>query len=304
MILPPTTENQPQPSLVVIGNFDGVHRGHVAVLRTAVSEAERLGLAPIVLTFHPHPAEVLGQKSLKALTSSVRKVELIEAVSDRLRVEVLPFTLELAALSPDEFVERILLAQLGARVVLVGDNFRFGRGRAGDLKRLVELGKDLGFTARAEPLVSDAEGPLSSTRVRRVLESGNVEAAASVLGRPHAVTGVVVHGDHRGRTLGFPTANLEGIPEAMPADGVYAGFARRGSVLLGACVVNVGARPTVERPHAVEVYILDFEGDLYDSRMTVEFVLHLRNQRKFDSLDELKLRIADDVAQARAVLIR
>jgi len=303
MILPRATENPPQPSLVVIGNFDGVHRGHVAVLQTAVSEAERLGLVPVVLTFHPHPAEVLGKKSLKALTTSARKVELIEAVSDRLRVEVLPFTLELAALSPDEFVEGILLAQLGARVVLVGDNFRFGRGRAGDLKRLVELGNALGFTAGAEPLVADAEGPLSSTRVRRVLETGDVEAAASVLGRHHAVTGVVVHGDHRGRTLGFPTANLEGIPEAMPADGVYAGFARQGSALLGTCVVNVGARPTVERPHAVEVHILDFDGDLYDSCITVEFVLHLRNQRKFDSLDELKVRIADDVARARAALI-
>ena len=300
-----------QPRLVAIGNFDGVHRGHRSVLGAAAAEASRAGLVPTVLTFFPHPAEVLGQKRQPVLTVLERKIELIRAIDSALEVVVQPFDLELAQLSPREFVESILVKELDARQVFVGENFRFGHKRAGDLARLRELGAEFGFVARSEELVTDDVGAVSSTRIRRELAEGNVARAGEMLGRPHRLGGTVIQGDRRGRTIGFPTANLDDVRELLPADGVYAvrvselgaSEATTDETLVDRLgVMNLGPRPTVERPYAIEVHVLDFEGDLYGRRLVVDFVERIRGVNKFSSLDELKSQIARDVDSARSAL--
>ncbi|HSC85634.1 MAG TPA: bifunctional riboflavin kinase/FAD synthetase [Polyangiaceae bacterium] len=298
----PVVPPSPAPSLVVLGNFDGVHRGHQAVLRAACERADTLGLLPVVLTFHPHPAAVLGKQFVQVLTALPRKVALIERLSPRIEVCVVPFTLDLAHRTAEEFVELILVRQLNARFVLVGENFRFGRGREGDFARLVELGRAHGFEAHAEALLGDETGPLSSSRVRELLLQGDVEGAERILGRRHSVTGRVGHGDHRGRTIGFPTANLHDLTEALPSDGVYVARVLGGTVPMGYAVVNIGERPTVDRPRTIEAYVLDFHGDLYGAQLTLEFVARLRDTTKFGSLDELKAGIARDVAEARRIV--
>ncbi|HMJ11882.1 MAG TPA: riboflavin kinase, partial [Polyangiaceae bacterium] len=196
----------PQSTLVAIGNFDGVHVGHQAVIRAAASDARRFGLAPLVLTFHPHPAQVLGRGSLPTLTTIDRKTELICRIDPELRVVVEPFTQELANESPRDFARELLIGALGARFVIVGQNFRFGHNRVGTLETLQRLGAELGFDARAEELAGDDRGTYSSTRARELLEHGDIVSLERVLGRPHSVSGSVVEGHRRGRTLGFPTA--------------------------------------------------------------------------------------------------
>lgn len=290
---------QREPSLVVIGNFDGVHRGHQSVLGSAVEEAEALGLVPRVLTFHPHPAEVLGKRHLKVLTTIDHKVRLLKEQSPLLQVDVWPFTLELSALSPEEFVESVLVRELSARVVVVGENFRFGRGRSGDLALLTELGRRMQFKARSEALLSDDRGPFSSTRVREALALGDVVEAARLLGRPHSVSGKIVQGDQRGRTLGFPTANFAEVVEAVPLDGVYSGRVFEGERCLGLGVANLGTRPTVDRPHGLEVHILDFSGDLYGHELRFEWIDRVRDVQKFSGLEELKQQIERDTETCR-----
>jgi riboflavin kinase/FMN adenylyltransferase len=187
----------------------------------------------------------------------------------------------------------------------VGENFRFGKGRAGDLDTLQELGDLLGFEARAEPMRGDQFGAFSSTRIRTLLSEGNVAEAAAILGRPHFLSGHVVEGDKRGRTIGFPTANLEAVQQALPAEGVYAvhvfDVAQSPSEFLASGVVNLGARPTVDRPHALEVHLLDFDEELYGRRLGLTLLAHLRPIRKFDDLNQLKLQIARDADEARRV---
>src|SRR5262245_30605051 len=206
----------------MVGNFDGVHRGHRWVLERGLEAAAAHGLQPMVLTFHPHPSEVLGRGSLPVLTPLGRKVDLLARLSPELRIVVEPFTRELAAASPGEFARDLLSSSLGARQVIVGENFRFGRGRSGDFGTLRELGRELGFEARAEPLHTDPSGVISSTRVRDLIAAGAVDAAEQLLGRPHALSGPVREGDRRARQLGVPSANLGSVPELLPAQGVYA----------------------------------------------------------------------------------
>lgn len=302
---PPQSNPARAPSVVAIGNFDGVHRGHQALLGRAAAEARSLGLQPLALTFHPHPREVLGQTKRAPLTSIERKVALLRRLG--LGVEVEPFTLELSRLSPTEFAERVLVQRLSARVVLVGENFRFGRDRAGDLAELERLGARLGFQARAEPLVADAEGPFSSTRARAAVERGDLPAAERCLGRPHSTVGTVVAGDGRGRTIGVPTANLADVVELLPPYGVYACLVDRETapgegVALARGVANIGVRPTVAAGFAVEVHLLDFEGDLYGARLRVHWVARLREERRFESLEALTAQIREDMRRARDVL--
>jgi riboflavin kinase/FMN adenylyltransferase len=288
---------------VVIGNFDGVHRGHQAVLAAAQHDAESLGLRLSVLTFDPHPAVVLGRQARAVLTTTARKVRLLQAVVPGISVIVKRFDEDLAALSPEEFAAQILRQELDARVVLVGENFRFGKGRSGDLATLKQLGKDLGFDARAEPLRGDQFGAYSSTRVRTLLAEGNVSDAANILGRAHFLSGHVVEGDKRGRTLGFPTANLEGVGQALPAEGVYAvhvfDLEATPMEFLASGVANLGARPTVDRPPALEVHLLDFDGELYGRRLGLTLLAHLRPTRKFDGIEALTLQIQRDADEAR-----
>jgi riboflavin kinase / FMN adenylyltransferase len=267
---------------VAIGTFDGVHLGHRRVLRAAVDA----GLTPTVVTFHPHPRTALGNR-VELLTTLERRLELIAdaGIQDAL---VLEFTLDLAALEPEEFAERVLRA-MGTRAIVAGENFRFGRARRGDL----DLLRELGFDVRPVPLV---EG-VSSSNVRRLLHAGEVDRAAPLLGRPAEVEGHVVTGDARGGTLGFPTANIAVDPELLvPANGIYAGAAGGNRA-----AVSIGTNPHYGGEELrVEAFLLDFDGDLYGQRLVVELWRRLRDERAFASEDELVEQIARDVDETRA----
>jgi riboflavin kinase/FMN adenylyltransferase len=264
-----------------VGTFDGVHRGHLRV----IDAAQKAGLRTSVVTFDPHPRAVLGGR-VELLATLERRLELL-ADAEVEDVLVLPFDEELAALSAEEFAERMLRG-IGAETVAAGETFRFGRGREGDLDLLARLG----FDVRRVPLVKNA----SSSRVRELVHAGEPERAAKLLGRPPEVEGVVVRGDGHGRELGFPTANLD-VPEELlvPPDGVYAGWA-----LDRRAAVSIGTNPHfdgVER--RVEAHLLEFDGDLYGRRLVVEIWAPIREQRRFDSLEKLVSAIGDDVSQTR-----
>ncbi len=298
--------------VVTIGVFDGIHRGHVEIIRTAVAAARERGVPSVLLTFTPHPSEVVRPGSHPpVLTSIVRRAELVE----ELGIDVfcaLPFTLEFSRLPPDEFAHRALVAQLHASAVVIGDNFRFGHHAAGDEAVLHRLGETFGFSVDAVPLLRDGDTPISATYVRSRVQAGDMGAAAHALGRPHRVDGVVERGDQRGRELGFPTANLRTEPwTAVPADGVYAGRVFRldqwGRTIpgepLGTAAISVGTNPTFEtRQRRVEAFVLDFKGDLYGDTLGVEFVHRLRGMEAYDSIDALVTQMAVDVADTRALI--
>jgi riboflavin kinase/FMN adenylyltransferase len=270
-----------KPRAVAIGTFDGVHLGHQRVIRAAVDS----GLAPTVVTFDPHPREVLGNR-VELLTTPQRRVELIR----RLGVEdvlVLEFTPELAAWPAEDFAERILRA-IGAELVVAGEGFRFGHGRNGDLGVL----RELGFDAHDVPVL---EG-VSSSEIRRLVAAGEMEAAAALLGRPPEVDGLVVSGDARGGTLGFPTANLS-VERALlvPAYGIYAGAAGEHRA-----AVSIGTNPHYGgEERRVEAFLLDFEGDLYGRRLVVELWHRIRDEQAFESEAALVEQIARDVEATR-----
>lgn len=301
------------PSALVIGNFDGVHRGHRAVLESAVAEARASGLLTYALTFDPHPSRVVGSDhSPPLLTTLERRAELITALGVD-RVFVRRFDSAFAAWSPERFVRDLVVGTLAAHRVVVGEDFRFGAKRAGDLALLRRLGSELGFEARVHSVASDARGAYSSTRARDAIASGDLEEARRVLGRAHSVTGVVVRGDARGRTLGFPTANLDAIPELLPPYGVYAvevdRFQGGSFLLLGQGVTSIGVRPTIVDgasvgQRTVETFLLDLNVDLYGERLRLNFVSRLRAEEKFGSLGELKLAMEADVERARRELTR
>ncbi|WP_089153742.1 bifunctional riboflavin kinase/FAD synthetase [Micromonospora sp. NBS 11-29] len=288
-------------SVVTIGVFDGVHQGHQATIGHAVARARELGVRSVVVTFDPHPAEVVRPGSHPAvLTEPARKAELIEALG----VDVLcvvPFTAEFSRLPAEAFVHDILVEHLHAALVVVGGNFRFGHRAAGDVALLERLGRTFGFGVEGAPLVAEAGTVFSSTYIRSCVDAGDVRAAAVALGRPHRVEGVVVRGDQRGRELGYPTANLlTHRYAAVPADGVYAArLIRRGGEPLVAAV-SIGTNPTFSgRERRVEAYALDFTGDLYGERLALDFVAHLREQRTYDAIEPLVAQIAEDVERTR-----
>ncbi|GIF02860.1 bifunctional riboflavin kinase/FAD synthetase [Actinoplanes siamensis] len=293
-------------SVVTIGVFDGVHRGHQAIIGHAVKRARDLGRQSVVLTFDPHPSEVVRPGSHPAvLTESVRKAELIEQLGvDALCV--IPFTPAFSLLSPNEFVHGALVEALHATDVVVGDNFRFGHKASGDVTLLESLGRAFGFTVEEAPLVSADGVVFSSTYVRSCVDAGDVRAAAAALGRPHRLDGVVIRGDQRGRELGFPTANLMTHRyAAVPADGVYAAWLTRAGENGGRwpASVSIGTNPTFSgRERRVEAYALDFSGDLYGERVSLDFVAHLREQRKYDDIEPLIAQIRADVEETRVLL--
>ncbi|RKN19823.1 bifunctional riboflavin kinase/FAD synthetase [Micromonospora musae] len=292
-------------SVVTIGVFDGVHRGHQATIGHAVTRARELGVQSVVLTFDPHPAEVVRPGSHPAvLTESARKAELIE----ELGVDVLcvvPFTPEFSRLPAEAFVHDVLVENLHATRVVVGNNFRFGHRAAGDVALLERLGATFGFSVEGGPLVAEEGTVFSSTYIRSCVDAGDVGAAAAALGRPHRVEGVVVRGDQRGRELGFPTANLLCHRyAAIPADGVYAArLVRRGRREPLLAAVSVGTNPTFSgRERRVEAYALDFDGDLYGERLALDFVAHLRGQIRYDSIEPLIAQMHQDVERTRKAL--
>jgi riboflavin kinase/FMN adenylyltransferase len=294
----------PMPAAVAIGNFDGVHRGHRALVELAVTTAREQGLTPLVLTFDPHPHEVLVGPGRAVLTPLARKLELLGRIAPDLVIVVERFTRQLAALTPEEFADTILVQALLARDVVVGKGFRFGRGRVGELATLRELGKTLGFSVIAGELVNHQAGPVSSSRIRAAIEQGDLREAEEQLSRPHALSGRVVHGDGRGRALGYPTANLSHVEELLPPNGVYACLVDRiddrgHGRALGGGVLNIGVRPTLEAGFSLEVHVLDFAGDLYGLGLRVHLLARLREERRFPGLEELVTQIEHDVLAAR-----
>jgi riboflavin kinase/FMN adenylyltransferase len=295
------------PTVLVIGNFDGVHKGHQAVLADARRVADARALPVSVLTFTPHPAGVLGRGEPPVLTPLERKAELLLRCGAS-RVYARKFDMGFAAWSPERFVRDLLVGLLHTKVVVVGADFRFGAQRAGDFAMLGRLGGELGFEAKTTAIASDDRAPYKSSRARSAVVAGDLDEAKAVLGRPHSIAGTVVHGDARGRTIGFPTANLEGVVELLPPNGVYAVTVDErtgaGPRALAKGVMNVGVRPTVGGGDArrVEVHLFDLDRDLYGATLRVHLVARLRDERKFDGLDALKAQIARDAEEARRAL--
>lgn len=289
-------------SAITIGNFDGVHLGHRAILDRLQTLGAETGSVPTVLTFDPHPQAVLRGHAPLALATPEEKLRLLAGAGVG-RVIVLPFDRELSLVPPEAFVEDILVGQLGARAVVVGSNFRFGHRAQGDVDLLARMGPSLGFTAEAVR-VSDFDGrSLSSTEIRRAIAACDVAWAARALGRPVTVPGRIIRGKGRGAGLGFPTANLE-PPEnfCIPGVGIYAGYLDvEGQRLVSA--ISVGTNPTFgENPISIEAYALDFEGDLYGEEGAIEVVAWLRSEATFPTPAALAAAIARDVADVRGIL--
>ena len=290
------------PCVIAPGNHDGVHLGHQALVRRACAHAREHGLRAVALTFDPHPMAVLAPERAPTLLTTVeRRCELLRlAGADDVVVET--FSPALADLPPDAFLHRLM--QKGARALVVGPDFRFGKERAGDAALLERFGAAHGLAVMVEhPVLLDGER-VSSSAVREAVAAGDVLRARALLGRVPELTGTVVRGQQRGRTLGFPTANLACEPVLQPADGVYAVVARvldDGSPARAA-VLNIGVRPTVAAGRSVEVHIFDLDADLYGARLRVGFVSRLRGEQKFSSLDALKAQIALDCEAARSTV--
>lgn len=294
--VPPETP----PSAVALGAFDGVHLGHRALLRTALTRARAAGLEAVACTFDPHPMEVLQpERAPRPITTLDERLALIgETGVDA--VVVLAFTRELASIEPEAFVKDVLLGRLRAREIVVGYNHRFGRGARGDARLLQDLAARLGFQAHVVPPMTVDGAAVSSTEIRAALQRGDVTTAARDLGRPYAIAGQVTAGAGRGRTLGVPTANIESDRPVLVARGVYRGRTHVDG-RSHATVVNVGVRPTFgETTLAVEAHLLDFTGDLYGRRVRLDLLDRLRDEMRFPSVDELKAQIARDIAAVRS----
>jgi len=290
--------------VVALGNFDGVHLGHQAVLRRAVEEGRERGVRVVAATFDPHPRAVLwpGEQPKLPTTLELRREALLRFGADE--VWAIRFDEELSKKSPGDFVRDVLLGEIGAEAVVVGENFRFGHRAAGHFEDLGRIMRSYGGDAYAVPIRSCGAGErgISSTRIRALISGGEVEEAAQLLGRPYLLRGEVVVGDRRGRSIGFPTANVLPDPAlVVPARGVYAGFVYVGKECYAACT-NVGVAPTFERRESrVEAYLLDFEGDLYGRVVDVSFVRRIRPEKRFGGIEELKEQIARDVDEARRI---
>jgi riboflavin kinase/FMN adenylyltransferase len=296
------------PTAVTIGAYDGVHTGHRLVIDRVRRVAAEQGLESAVVTFDQHPAAVVRPESApKLLTDLEQKLELL-AETGIDYVLLVHFDEERSHESAEEFVREVLVGCLDAKAVVVGHDFHFGKGRLGNVPLLQDMGAELGFDVTGLRLFSDGldRDPISSTRIRGLLTEGAVTEAASLLRRPHQVRGVVEDGDKRGRTLGFPTANVS-LPEyiALPADGVYAGWYRRPDGALHPAAISVGRRPTYYEENGMrllEAHLLDFDGDLYGEPARVDFVAHLRPQARFESSQALVDQMDRDVATTRRVL--
>lgn len=288
------------PSAIALGVFDGVHLGHRAILGTAVSQARAAGLEALVCTFDRHPGEVLQPGRAPAMITTLDERLALIGETGVDGIVVLGFTRELAAIEPEAFVKDVLLGRLRAREVVVGFNHRFGRGARGDARLLQSLAERLGFLAHEVPPMLVDGVPVSSSEIRSALQRGDAGAAARFLGRPYAILGSVTAGAGRGRSLGFPTANVQPDRPILAARGVY-----RGRLDVGGrqhpCVVNVGVRPTFgETTLAVEAHLLDFSDDLYGLSVRLELLDRLRDEMRFGSVEELRVQIARDIAAARA----
>ncbi|WP_193043308.1 bifunctional riboflavin kinase/FAD synthetase [Mycolicibacterium baixiangningiae] len=307
--------------VVTIGVFDGVHRGHAELIDNAVKAGRSRGVPTVLMTFDPHPMEVVFPGSHPAqLTTLTRRAELVEEMGIDVFL-VIPFTADFMKLTPERYVHELLVERLHVVEVVVGENFTFGKKAAGNVGMLRKAGERFGFAVESLSLVSEAADPgrdetvtFSSTYIRSCVDAGDVVAAAEALGRPHRVEGVVVRGDGRGRGLGFPTANVAPpMYSAIPADGVYAAWftvlghgPTMGTVVPGEryqAAVSVGTNPTFSgRTRTVEAFVLDTSADLYGQHVAVDFVARIRGQEKFASIDDLITAMNGDTERARAIL--
>lgn len=291
-------------AVLTVGTFDGVHLGHQAILRYLRERAARVGGVPTVVSFDPHPREVVTGEHVPLLTTLDERAGLLREHGIE-RFVVLPFTRDLSNLTPEAYVEQILIGTIGLREIVIGYDHRFGKNRAGDRSTLERLGAEHGFSVDVIPEQLVQDQTVSSSAIRRLLQDGDVAGAAQMLGRPYALTGLVVRGDQRGRTIGYPTANLRvhGERKLVPALGVYAVFVERDGERLGG-MMNVGRRPTFETDGAVtvEVHLFDFDGDLYGDRLRVHFVRRIRDEVKFDGVESLVARLREDEAESRSAL--
>lgn len=289
--------------VLTIGNFDGVHMAHQKLLGRVRERAKAKGLSSLVMTFEPHPRRVLlGKNDPPRLTTLDVKLELISALDIEVCL-VLPFTRELAAMEPERFVREMLVQGLSMRELIVGHDWAFGKGRSGSIETITALGRELGFgVERLGPVLID-DAVVSSTRIRDMLQAGDVWDARALLGRFPRVRGEVIHGENRGgRLLGFPTANLSVPDQLLPRSGVYATWVSKGQRSWPG-VTNIGLNPTFGGDHlSVEAHILDFSGDIYGQRVDLHFVQRLRSEKKFSGIDELKARITEDALLARRIL--
>ncbi|MGW0175122.1 bifunctional riboflavin kinase/FAD synthetase [Rhodococcus sp. NPDC003322] len=302
--------------VLTIGVFDGVHRGHAQLISRAVKAASERGIPSVLMTFDPHPMEVVRPGSHPGqLTTLRRRAELAESLGIDVFC-VIPFTTEFMKLSPEQYAHEILVERLHVAEVVVGENFTFGRKAAGTVPMLRDIGTRFGFAVDGVNLLAEHTVTFSSTYIRSCVDAGDVAAAAEALGRPHRVEGVVVHGERRGRDLGFPTANIA-PPEhaAIPADGVYAAWFTvlaqdpvEGSLPPGVAykaAVSVGTNPTFSgRARTVEAFVLDAAPDLYGQHVAVDFVRRLRGMEKFDSIEALIAQMGRDVDETRDLLAR
>lgn len=305
--------------VLTIGVFDGVHRGHQELIATAVKEARSRGVPSVLMTFDPHPMEVVHPGSHPAqLTTLTRRAELVEELGIDVFL-VMPFTPDFMKLSPDRFIHELLVERLHVVELVVGENFTFGKKAAGNVNTLRHAGERFGFAVRAMSLVADHHDDetvtFSSTYIRSCVDAGDVVAAAEALGRPHRVEGVVVRGEGRGRVLGFPTANVAPpMYSAIPADGVYAAWFTVlghgpvvGTVVSGEryqAAVSVGTNPTFSgRTRTVEAYVLDMSADLYGQHVAIDFVARIRGQRRFAEVSDLISEMEADTERARTILL-
>lgn len=289
-------------AVATIGNFDGVHLGHREIFRKVKEEAAKIAGTSVVITFVPHPLKVVPSgKDLRLINTCAEKETLIEA-SGINRLVAIPFTPEFAGLSAEEFIRLVLVEKIGIKRLVIGYDYRFGRGREGNVALLQQLGEKYGFAVEVLEPIGNGEVAFSSTLVRTMIAEGDVRGVVALLGRHFSVGGRVIHGHHRGAGLGFPTANLETEKELLPKAGVYAVKARVGTAVYdGAC--NIGDNPTFDDGvQAFEVFLFGFEGDLYGQELRVYFVDRIREERKFPDPETLKEAIAADVDRCRRIL--
>ena len=293
-------------TVLTIGVYDGIHVGHRTVISQVRERARKEGAKSVVVTFDRHPLTVVRPDAAPRLLANIdQKIELLEATGID-AVVVVPFDDAQAHESPVDFIERVLVRALGTKVVIVGSDFHFGHMRQGNVTLLREMGERHDFVCDPVVLVPRADGvdePVSSTAIRRALAGGEIDTATRMLGRPYEVRGTVVSGDQRGRTIGFPTANVE-IPHGMcmPSDGVYAGLYTRPDGSQYATAINLGRRPTFyehQDASLLEAYLMDFSGDLYGEAASVQFLSFLRSEKQFGGIDELRAQLQHDIEHAR-----
>jgi riboflavin kinase/FMN adenylyltransferase len=292
-------------TIVTVGTFDGVHRGHLAVVHEIARRARLTGRESVLVTFEPHPLEIINPAAAPPLLTTAEEKRAILAATALGRVEIVPFTAELRNMDPEAFVRDVLERRFGMAELVIGHDHGFGRGRSGDVELLKRIGAEDRFAVDVVPAVLLEDGrSISSTLIRRAVAGGDLDTAARALGRRYGVMGRVVRGAGRGRTIGVPTVNLEppGGRKLLPPDGVYAAVVRAEGLAHGA-MVNVGPRPTFgEAARAVEAHLFGFAGDLYDRTLSVEFVTRLRDVRRFESAEALKAQLTEDREAALGAL--